>query len=351
LAQSASMVVSPPTLSLPCPPGEIEGFLSRPQPLALEALAKTEGDILVLGAGGKMGLHMCRLLRAALDQLGRKDRRVWAASRFRTLASQQMYADAGIPTCVGDFRDTAFLESLPECPTVVYMVGAKFGTADDPALLQEINVKVAQRVAARFPAARFLVFSTGCVYRYTTPESGGSTEADLTNPVGAYAQSCLGREAAFVDAWRNAVLIRLNYAVEFRYGVPVDIATKVLAGEPVDVTMGYVNLIWQNDALNQIVACLDHTAVPPCPLNITGADIIAVRELAHEFGQLFNREPRIVGEEAETAWLSNAAISHHHFGRPAIDVPTMTRWIAAWLQQGLTTYNKPTGFEKRDGKF
>lgn len=342
-------------LPLPCQPDAVDAFLSFPQDGALRVLRDLEGDVLVLGAGGKMGLHLCRLLRDGLNRVGRGAQEVYGASRFQTLASREAYESAGIRTLVGDFRDPAFLGSLPDCPVVFYLVGAKFGTADNPGLLQEINVEVPRRVAERFPQARIVAFSTGCVYSYTSPDSGGSVEDSPLEPVGAYAQSCLGREEAFTAASRRhgtpVVLIRLNYAVEFRYGVPVDIGRKVLRGEPVDVTMGYVNVIWQNDALNHIVESLALAGSPPVPLNITGPEVVPVREMAGHFGRLFGRAPIIVGEEAPTAWLNNASRSHRLFGLPSVSLETMLEWIASWLLHDQSTYNKPTGFERRDGQF
>ena len=348
------MSVPAEKIPLPCDPEAVDTFLSQPQGGALEVLQKVHSDILVLGAGGKMGLHLCRLLREAFRRMG-KENTVWAASRFRTLAGREAYEAHGIRTLVGDFEDPAFLASLPDCPVVFYLVGAKFGTSGNPDLLRRINVEVSKAVAARFPRSRIIAFSTGCVYAYTTPESGGSTEASPTAPVGAYAQSCLGREMAFAEAsgihGNPVALIRLNYAVEFRYGVPVDIAGKVRRGEPVDLSMGYVNVIWQNDALNQIVQTLRLAGSPAVPINITGPEIVAVRSLAHRFGEYFGREPRFIGEEAPTAWLSNASRSHALFGNPAVSGEKMLAWIAAWVARGGDSFHKPTGFEKRDGQF
>lgn len=244
---------------------------------------------------------------------------------------------------------------MPACPIVFYLVGAKFGTSGNPDLLRRINVEVSKRIAERFKDSTIVAFSTGCVYSYVTPDSGGSTENSPINPPGEYALSCLGREQAFVEGSTNyhtkGVLIRLNYSVEFRYGVPVDIAKKVLQGEPIDVTMGYVNLIWQNDALTQIIQCLSLADTPPVPINITGSGVHAVRDIARRFGELFNKKPILTGTEAETAWLSNASKSHGLFGKPSVELDTMLQWIAAWLLESGKTFNKPTGFERRDGKF
>lgn len=348
------MTATADALALPCTPGDIDAFLAHPQPGTLEVLKQVEGDILVLGAGGKMGLHLCRMLRDGLDQLN-KANKVYAASRFSTLAGRKVYEEAGLQTLVGDFRDESFLDSLPRCPVVFYLVGAKFGTADNPGLLQEINVDLPARAAETFKDSRIAAFSTGCVYAYTTPESGGSVESSELDPVGAYAQSCLGREEAFNRASERhgtpVVHLRINYSVELRYGVPVDIGRKVLNGEPVDVTMGHVNIIWQNDALNHVIQSLQLAASPPVPVNVTGPEVVPVRAIARRFGELFGIEPRFTGEEAPTAWLSNASMAHGLFGKPSVSTGQMLQWIAAWLAKGHHTYNKPTGFEKRDGQF
>lgn len=348
------MTVPADKLALPCPPEAIDAFLSQPQPGALETLGRHEGDILVLGAGGKMGLHLCLLLQRALLELG-KSGQVWAASRFRSLHSREAYERAGLRVLAGDFRDEAFVDELPDCPLVFYLVGAKFGTTENPELLREINVEVAARLGLRFHKSRIVALSTGCVYSFVTPESGGSKEDSNTLPVGDYAISCLEREKRFAEVSRtygtSIALVRLNYSVEFRYGVLVDIAQSVARDEPVDVSTGHFNVIWQNDALNQIVQCLD-IAAPPCvPINITGQEIATVREVAGRFGQLLGRTPRFAGEEAPTAWLSDASRARERFGPPSVSLDTMIEWIAAWTARKGEIYGKPTGFQKRDGRF
>ncbi|MDQ8187707.1 NAD(P)-dependent oxidoreductase [Pelagicoccus sp. SDUM812002] len=340
--------------NLPVPRSEIDLFLSQPSEAVCDALRNLEGDIVVLGAGGKMGLHLCLMLRFALNELEQTNR-VIAVSRFGNLKSKSEYEEHGVETRAGDLRDDDFVKSLPEAATVFYLVGAKFGTADHPDLLRETNVDLAKRLAGRYSASRIVAFSTGCVYSFVTPASGGSHEGSPTNPVGEYAQSCLERELCFqeVSALHDTpvVLIRLNYSVEFRYGVLVDIASKVFAGEPVDVSTGFVNVIWQNDALCQIVQALALVQSPAIPLNITGPEILSVREIAEEFARKFGRTVRLEGEEGETAWLNNASRSHRLFGEPAVAINTMMDWVAVWLAGGGSTYGKPTGFEKRDGKF
>ncbi|EDY83077.1 NAD dependent epimerase/dehydratase family [Verrucomicrobiia bacterium DG1235] len=339
---------------LPVSRSEIDWFLSRPSEAVCDTLRNLEGDIVVLGAGGKMGLHLCLMLRTALDELEQSNR-VFAVSRFGNLKSKSEYEDRGVKTVSGDLRDEAFVQGLPEANTVFYLVGAKFGTSETPDVLRETNVVLAERLAARYRNALIVAFSTGCVYSFVTPACGGSHEGSPTNPIGEYANSCLERERRFQEASSRyetpVVLIRLNYSVEFRYGVLVDIGSKVLAGEVVDVSTGFVNVIWQNDALSQIVQALVLAQSPAVPLNITGPEILSVREIAKEFGRRFSCEVRFEGEENETAWLNNAGRSHRLFGEPAVDVDTMIDWTAAWLGDGGKTYGKPTGFESRDGKF
>ncbi len=333
---------------------EIDWFLSTPQEGALNTLRKLKGDILVLGAGGKMGLHLCLLLRRAVRDLGQGNR-IWAASRFLSLNSRESYEEHGVKTLAGDFRDSSFTDSLPHCPTVFYLVGAKFGTGENPELLREINIEVAARMASRFRNAKIVAFSTGCVYSYMTPESGGSHEGSPTEPVGEYAISCLEREKRFeavsAESGTPVALIRLNYSVEFRYGVLIDVGEKVMSGNPIDLTMSHVNLIWQNDALNQIVQTLEIAQTPAVPINITGPEIVSIRALAKQFGKLFGTEPHFIGEPSPTAWLSNASRSHELFDKPSISLQTMVEWTAAWLIKGGSTHGKPTGFERRDGRF
>ncbi|MBD5777927.1 NAD(P)-dependent oxidoreductase [Pelagicoccus sp. NFK12] len=336
------------------PRSEIDLFLARPDEAVCDALRNLEGDIVVLGAGGKMGLHLCLMLRFALDEL-EQDNRVIAVSRFGNLKSKSEYEERGVLTVAGDLREERFVAELPDAPTVFYLVGAKFGTADRPEILRETNVDLARSLALRYRSSRIVAFSTGCVYSFVTPGCGGSHEGSPTEPVGEYARSCLERERRFQqvseEEGTEVVLIRLNYSVEFRYGVLVDVASKVLAGEPVDVSTGFVNVIWQGDALRQIVQALPLAQSPAIPLNITGPDILSVREIAEEFGRRFGRKALIEGEESETAWLNNAGRSHRLFGEPSVEIDTMIDWVVAWLSGGGSTYGKPTGFEKRDGKF
>jgi len=346
--------LAPATGGLPCAPDAIDDFLAEPPPAVLATVARTAGPFLVLGAGGKIGLHQSVMLQRALRQLGRKDR-VIAVSRFSTLRDRAAFERRGVETLACDLADAPAVSALPEAPTIFFLAGVKFGTATAPALLRAINVEVPRRVAERYARSHIVAYSSGCVYPFVTPASGGATEATPVSPVGEYAASCVAREAAFTEAAAQrgtpVALIRLNYAIEFRYGVLVDIAQTVFSGRPVDVTTGFCNVIWQTDAVADSIQALALAGTPAVPVNITGPETLSVRELALRFGKEFGVTPQIVGQEAGTAWLNNASRAHQLFGPPPTSVEQMIHWIAAWLKQGGETWGKPTGFEKRDGRF
>jgi nucleoside-diphosphate-sugar epimerase len=328
--------VSPPLSapsSLPCRPGEVDDFLSLPTARVLEVIARTPGPFIVLGAGGKIGLHLSTMLRLALNRLGRKDK-VLAVSRFNTLRDRAAFEQRGIETHACDLGD---------------------GTATSPGLLHAVNVEIPHRVANKFARSRIVAFSSGCVYPFVPPASGGAREDTPPSPVGEYAASCIAREQAFTEVaaahGTPVALVRLNYSTEFRYGLLVDIAQNVFAGRPLDVTTGHVNVIWQTDAVAHSIQCLEVAGSPAVPINVTGPETLSVRDLAGRFGSLFRRPVTITGVEAGTAWLNNASHSHRLFGRPLTSVDQMIKWIGEWVQQGGETWGKPTGFESRDGRF
>ena len=351
----SSVLVSRPLPPSPCAPWEADDFLSRPTAAVVAALRDFGQPVLVLGAGGKMGLHLSLMLRAAALAAGRADLRVIAVSRFSTLRDRESFTRAGVETIACDLSDEAAVAALPEAGVVFYLAGVKFGTASSPELLERMNVTVARLVACRYRRSRLVAFSTGCVYPFVDVRSGGADESVPPAPVGDYAVSCLRREEVFAEAAREhgtpVVLIRLNYAVEFRYGVLVDIAAKVQAGQPIDVSMGHVNVIWQADAIAQVIRSAALARSPALPLNITGADVLRVRDLAATFGALLERTPVFTGEEQGTAWLNDASQSHRLLGSPGTSLDQMCLWVASWLSSGGNTWGKPTGFEKRDGKF
>ncbi|MEZ6058961.1 MAG: NAD(P)-dependent oxidoreductase [Planctomycetaceae bacterium] len=300
-----------------------------------------------------MGFHLSLMLCRALQELGRRDS-VIAVSRFGSAESQADFAAAGCDVRPADLADERQVASLPDVENVFFLAGIKFGSSQNPDSLRQMNVEMPRTVADRFRRSSIVALSTGCVYSFTTPESGGSTESSPTDPPGAYAESCLGREQAFVEAGRlgtRSSIIRLNYSIDLRYGVLVDIAQAVMAGRPVDLTTGYVNVIWQGDAIAHIVQALPHAAAPPEIFNVTGADVLRVRDLAHAFAVRFGVEAQLTGRESDTAWLNNPAKSHRLFGPPAVSTEQLVDWVADWLKRGSPTLNKPTHFEARDGKY
>jgi nucleoside-diphosphate-sugar epimerase len=349
------MTATPSPLStLPCDPATVDDFLSRPTPSVIEAVSRMDGDFMVLGAGGKMGLHVCLMLRKALNALN-SPRRVVAVSRFGSVNERSQFDGAGVETEACDLCESAKLEMLPSTENVIFMAGAKFGTSGQPDLLHRMNVEMPERVANHFSSSRITAFSTGCVYSFVPVTSSGSSETAETDPIGEYAQSCLGRELAFrrsaLEFQTALTLFRLNYSVEFRYGVLVDIAQKVFQDLAVDVTMGHVNVIWQRDAVARTLLAHEHASRAPFIINITGPEVLRVRDLAHRFGEIFGKTPKFEGTEAPTAWLNDASLSHKLFGEPETSLDEMIPWIAAWIATGQSTLGKPTGFEKRDGKF
>jgi nucleoside-diphosphate-sugar epimerase len=333
---------------------ELEEWLSRPTPGVLETLSRLDGDILVLGVAGKMGPTLARMLRRGLDALG-KSARVFGAARFSDPAAAETLRSFGVETVRCDLLERGDVQRLPDAPGVIYMAGQKFGTSAEPERTWAMNTVAPALAAERFAASRLVVFSTGCVYANVPASSGGSRETDPREPLGEYANACVGRERVFeYFAKMHAtplLLFRLNYAIDLRYGVLTDVAQKVAHRQPIDLTTGYVNVIWQGDANARAIQCLEHAACPPRALNVTGMETVSVRALAARFGELLGTPPVFTGEEAETALLSDARESCRLFGPPTVTLEQMTRQVAQWVQRGGRTLDKPTHFETRDGRY
>ena len=333
---------------------ELEDALSTPSSALLDALRTTPGDILVLGAAGKMGPTLSRMAKRALDALGRGDR-VIAVSRFSSAKAEHALRATGIETVKCDLLDRRAVTALPDAPNVIFMAAQKFGTRDAPSATWAMNVVLPSIAAERYASSRIVAFSTGNVYALSPVHEGGSRESDAPAPVGEYAMSCLGRERVFEDAAARrgtpVALVRLNYAVDLRYGVLVDIASRVMRGEAVDLRMGHVNVIWQGDANDWALRCLAHASATPFVVNVTGRETLAVRALATRFGELFARAPVLTGSEAPDALLSNAALAHATFGDPSAPTDTLIAWVACWLREGKPLLGKPTHFEERMGAF
>ncbi len=336
----------------PCSPDQVDHFLAEPTEGVLKTLAESQGDFLVLGAGGKMGATLSLMLKKGLEKLGRNDK-VIAVSRFSDAAARAKFE--GIETISCDLLDREAVQSLPDVPNVFFLAGQKFGTSSGPELTWAMNAVVPAHVAEKFQKSRIVAFSTGCVYPFVTIPSGGSREEDAIAPVGDYANSCVARERIFTYFSKKhqtpLSIYRLNYSVEPRYGVLVDLGQKILAGEEIDVSMGYVNIIWQRDAVARAIQCLETASCPPTVMNVTGPETLPVRHLAQRLGLALGCEAKVVGREAESAWLSNAGRSFEIWGYPEVAVDQMINWTAAWLREGGATLNKPTHFETRDGKY
>lgn len=333
---------------------QLEELLSRPSAADAEATRRLGGRLVLLGAGGKMGPSLAlRALRAS-RQAG-VPLEVVAVSRFSDPGVRQRLEDAGVRTIAADLLEPGVVESLPESPSVIYMAAKKFGSTGAEAYTWAINAYLPGKIAERYRHARIVAFSSGNIYPLVPVDSGGATEETPPGPIGEYAQSVLARERVFEYFSRRyatpVTLLRLNYAVELRYGVLVDIARKVYRREPVDLRMGYVNVIWQGDANSVCLRAFSICQSPPAILNVTGPGTLSVRQLALEFGQRFGIEPILIGEEEPTALLNNASRCHQLFGLPEVTVEQMIDWIASWIRAGGTLWDKPTHFEVRDGKF
>ena len=329
---------------------ELEAFLAAPSPALVADMESVEGDLLILGVAGKMGPTLARLAKNATPA-----RRVIGVARFSDAAVKERLAAWGVETIACDLLDRDAIAALPDAPNLIFAAGHKFGASGNTPLTWAMNTWVPSVVAERYRASRIVAFSTGNVYPLTRIGTAAPTEASPLGPMGDYAQSCLGRERMFEyfsARYRTpGRIFRLNYAIDMRYGVLFDIASKVKRGEPVDVTMGHVNVIWQGDANEQVLRCLAHCTVPATPLNCTGLEALSVRSLATQLGERLGTAAKIVGREAETALLSDASEAARLFGPPPVPIATMLDWVADWVAHDGASLGKPTKFEVRDGTF
>jgi nucleoside-diphosphate-sugar epimerase len=334
---------------------ELEERLSRPSEAVVSAMDAIDGDFLILGAGGKMGPSLAKLARRAAD-LTRVPRRIMAVSRFANSELRAELQEHGIETIASDLLERDALNRLPDITNVVFMAARKFGTSGDEHLTWAMNTYLPGLVAERFRDSRIVTFSTGNVYPLRPLSQGGAVETTPVDPIGEYAQSALGRERMFQYAsarWGTRItILRLNYAVELRYGVLVDIARAVFERRPISLSMPYVNVIWQGDANSWCLRSLAYCKSPPLILNVTGPETLCVRDIAVEFGRRLGVEPTFLPDaNSSTALLSNAGKASALFGNPSVTPTEMIEWIAGWILQGGATLNKPTHFQTRDGKF
>jgi len=328
----------------------LEDILSNPTEATKKVVATLNGDIVVLGAGGKMGPTLTMMLKKASD-----DKNIYAVSRFSEKTVKARIKEARIKTIESDLLDESQYFKLPKVENVFYLACMKFGATGNQPLTWALNSFLPGLIARHYKNARIVVFSTGNVYPLVDINSGGAEEQTIPEPIGEYSQSCLGRERMFQyfsQLYKTPVtIVRLNYANEPRYGIIVDLTLKILNDEPIDLTMGAVNLIWQRDANDYIIQSIGLTKSPPAILNVTGPDTVPIRQLAKQIGKELGKEPKFISQEAQTALLSNASYCFNVFGFPKTTLEEMVSMIVQWVSSGKKVLNKPTKYDIRDGKF
>ena len=331
--------------------GHLEQVMTTPSAALSTALQDLPGDIIVLGVGGKIGPSLAQLAKRAAP-----GKRVVGVARFSEKGLREKLARCGIECIEADLLDRKQIDALPKLANVVFMAGRKFGSAGDEDLTWAMNAHVPALVAEAFAGSRIVAYSTGCVYPYVNVHHGGATEATpATPPPGAYANSCVAREGMFRYFSRTrgtpGRIIRLNYAIDMRYGVLHDVATRVLAGESINLTAGHVNVIWQGDANAMVLRAFGHCTVPASPLNVSGPETVSIRWLAESFGQRLGKPPVFTGVEAPEAWLVNTAQATRLFGYPSVPLGKLVDWTADWVARGMPSLGKDTHYDVRDGDF
>lgn len=329
-------------------------MLTTPSEALSVELGRLEGDILVLGAGGKMGPTLCVLAKNALRAAG-VEKRVIAVSRFSDPLVVELLRENGVEMISADLLAPGALDSLPDAENVIYMAGKKFGTDGNEYATWAMNTWLPSRVAERYQNSRIVVFSSGNLYPKVGVYSGGATEETRTEPVGEYCMSCQGRERMFEYAAKTygtrVAVYRLNYAVDLRYGVLYDMAYNILEGKPISITTPSFNCIWQGDANEAALRLLGHASAEVFTLNVTGPETAGVQETAKKLGALLGREPIFTGEASDTAYLNNAGKMFRLFGYPTVPLETLIEWQAQWILDGGRALGKPTHFEERKGSY
>jgi nucleoside-diphosphate-sugar epimerase len=329
----------------------LEEVMTAPTPAVTAEFGKLPGDLVILGVGGKIGPTLARLAKRAAPQ-----KRIVGVARFNEKGLRQKLSAQGIECIEADLLDRKEVEALPKLPNVIFMAGRKFGSTDQEDLTWAMNAHVPALVAEAFASSRIVAYSTGCVYPYVNVKGGGATESvPAIPPPGVYANSCAAREAMFQYFSRTrgtpGRIIRLNYAIDMRYGVLHDVAARVLAGKTIDLTTGYVNVVWQGDANAMVLRAFGHCTVPSSPLNVSGPGVVSIRELAVAFGKKFGKAPVFSGTEAPDAWLINTQQAMQLFGQPTVSLERLIHWTADWIARGLPSLGKDTHYDTRDGSF
>jgi nucleoside-diphosphate-sugar epimerase len=329
----------------------LEDVMTTPSAALTAELRELPGDLIILGVAGKIGPTLARLAKRAAP-----GKRIVGVARFSEPGSRQQLDAAGIDCVTADLLDRKQVEALPKLPNVVFMAGRKFGSSGQEDLTWAMNAHVPALVAEAFAGSRIVAYSTGCVYPYVNVHHGGATEATpAIPPPGAYANSCAAREAMFQYFSRTrgtpGRLIRLNYAIDMRYGVLHDVATRVLTGQPINLATGHVNVIWQGDANSMVLRALGHCTVPSSPLNVSGPETVSIHWLAQCFGERLGKAPVFSGVEASEGWLVNTAEATRLFGYPGVPLIKLVDWTADWVARGLPSLGKDTHYDTRDGTF
>ncbi|MBA4149233.1 MAG: NAD-dependent epimerase/dehydratase family protein [Verrucomicrobia bacterium] len=333
---------------------ELDNLLSEPSPGAIETMRRLDGDIILLGVAGKMGPTLARMAKRASDSAGTA-RRIIGVSRFSSPDHETELQRHGIETIRCDLLNESALQKLPDAPNILYLAGMKFGSTGQESLTWAMNTHLPALVCKKYQKSKIVAFSTGNVYGLVPVASGGSVETDLPNPVGEYAMSCLGRERIFEHFSRTLniplAIVRLNYACEMRYGVLVDLAKKIHAGETIDLNMGWLNTLWQADANSYTLQCFDHVTTPPFFINMTGPELLNVKETCEKMAARMDKPVSFSGTAAETALLNNASRSFGLSGQPRVNADQLLTWVVDWVKRSGASLGKPTHFESRDGKF
>jgi nucleoside-diphosphate-sugar epimerase len=333
---------------------ELEAVLAKPSPELIQDIADIKGDIMLLGVGGKMGPSLARLAINAIKEAG-ISKKVIGASRFSSSGLKEELEADGLETIQVDLLNDEQLQQLPKVENVIYMAGNKFGTMGNEHFTWAMNAYLPGRVCERYRDSQIVVFSSGNVYPLTAVKNAGASEEISPGPIGEYGQSCLGRERIFEHyshQYRIPMFIyRLNYAIDLRYGVLLELATQIKQGRTINITMGHANVIWQGDANEMAIRALKKCTAPASFYNVTGPETLSLRWVAERLGEQLGVEPKFTGEEADTALLSNASKSHQAFGYPKVSIRQMIEWTSEWVKNDGVTWNKPTHFQEREGKF